>query len=93
MDKTNPANPAHLTTMAVNNGSTFENYSLSNVRPGLYYLGGAVDLGTPGDFNDMEDWLGTFDDIDPSTDLPNAVLFSDNTVFDFVLNMPSGPVD
>ena len=93
MDKTNLASPEHLTTMPVSDGSLSESYSLNNVRPGLYYLGGAVDLGTQGDFNDEEDWLGTFGGIDQSADPPNAVLFSDNTVFDFMLNTPSGPVD
>ena len=89
LDKSNLGNPEYLSVAPVNNGSTSESYALNNVKPGLYYLGGVIDLGTPGNFDNTEDWLGTFNDIDPFLDPPNTLVFSENTVFDFMLNMPT----
>ena len=83
----------YITEVPITFGDTSKNYTINNVPPGIYYIGGAVDLPTVGEYDPEFDWLGTFGSVDILSDPPNAPVFSENTVFDFQLDQPWGGGD
>jgi hypothetical protein len=90
MDESDIFTADYSTFYTVNNGDTFKDYSIPNVGPGIYYIGASIDLGTPGNYVEWEDWLGSYGDVNFETDPPNAPVFSDNPYdFDFTLQAPS----
>lgn len=91
MDESDLFTADYYTSYTMTTGDESKAYSIPNVSPGLYYIGASIDLGTLGNYESWEDWLGSYGDVSFEDDPPNAPVFSDNPYgFNFTLQEPMG---
>ena len=72
MDTEDIMNADYSTEMSISFGTASKGYTINNVPPGIYYIGGSVDFPPLGVYSDGADWLGSFGDTDIVNDPPNA---------------------
>jgi uncharacterized protein (DUF2141 family) len=76
-----PLSPAYIAVLPVS-GQTVS-YSIPNVQPGTYIIAATIDVNN-NNYIDTGDFGGSYGDIDPFADAPNAAVISSGTnVFDF----------